>query len=98
MGEDLTEEPKHAPCPGELPLCLSKAESPGKGLHLEVAWLHPNSQAERQGQWEIPPPHPCQNPRNTSKQIGNQTQPQNKGKKSHPPKITTLSCHIFPPI
>jgi len=51
MGEDLTEEPKHAPCPGELPLCLSKAESPGKGLHLEVAWLHPNSQAERQGQW-----------------------------------------------
>ena len=49
MGEDLTEEPKHAPRPGQLPLCLRKAESTGTGLHLEVTWLHPNSQAERQG-------------------------------------------------
>ena len=101
MGEDLTEEPKHAPRPGQLPLCLRKAESTGTGLHLEVTWLHPNSQAERQGQWENPPPypHPLQNPRNMSKQKGNQTQPQNKGgKKSHPPKVTTLSRHIFPPV
>ena len=43
MGEDSTEEPKHAPRPGELPLCLSKAESPGMGLHWEVTWLHPDS-------------------------------------------------------
>ena len=39
------EEPKHAPHPGQLPLCLSKAGSPGTGVHLEVTWLHPNSQA-----------------------------------------------------
>uniref|UniRef100_A0A182F0G2 GAGE domain-containing protein n=2 Tax=Onchocerca ochengi TaxID=42157 RepID=A0A182F0G2_ONCOC len=27
--EDSTEEPKHAPRPGQLPLCLSRAGSPG---------------------------------------------------------------------
>ena len=47
MGEDWTEEPKRAPSPGNLPLCLSKAGSLGTGVHLEVTWLHPYSQAER---------------------------------------------------
>lgn len=51
-GEDWTAEPKRAP------LCLSKAGSPGTGVHLEVAWRHPDSQAERQGWWGHPPPPP----------------------------------------
>ena len=49
VGEDSTEAPKHPPRPVQLPLCLSKAGSPGTPLHLEVTWLHPENQAESQG-------------------------------------------------
>ena len=78
--------------PSVLPLCLSKAGSPGTGVHLEVTWRHPDSQAERQGWWGHPPPPPTprRHARNTSRQKGNQTRPQNKGgKKSHPPRVST---------
>ena len=70
LGEDSTEEPKHAPHPGELPLCLSKAGSMGTGVHLEVTWLHPDSQAERQGQWENPSLHPHSTPTPTRTDAG----------------------------
>lgn len=94
VGEDSTEVPQHAPCPGELPLSLSKAGNPGTGLHSEVPWLHPESQAERRGQRGKPPtplPHTRRNPRDTGRQKGNQIHPQNKGyKKATPTKTTSL--------
>ena len=49
VGEDSAEVPKHPPRPVQVPLCLSKAGSPGTPLHLEVTWLHPENQAESQG-------------------------------------------------
>ena len=58
MVEDWMEEPKRAPSPGDLPLCLRKHRSLGTGVHLEVTWLHPNSPADRQGRWGHPPPPP----------------------------------------
>ena len=91
--------------PSVLPLCLSKAGSPGTGVRLEVTWRHPDSQAERQGWWghPPPPPPPRRHARNTSKQKGNQTRPQNKGgKKSHPPtedhNAAAVHRPVFPPV
>ena len=57
-GRTRRRSPSVLPAQGQLPLSLSRAGSLGTGVHLEVAWLHPDSQAERQGRYPRPPPRP----------------------------------------
>ena len=95
MVEDWMEEPKRAPSPGDLPLCLRKHRSLGTGVHLEVTWLHPNSPADRQGRWGHPPPPPHAGMQETT--AGRKkTNPSPKRKQQERPKNTTVFCRMFP--
>ena len=58
MGEDWMDEPKHAPRPGDLPLCLSKARSPGRGGIWKSLDYTPRARLRGKGSGDIPHPHP----------------------------------------